>query len=120
MIQFLRIDDRQKTAALFAKECIVYEDTSAAFGLFENGEMTGYCLYENGEEPVCFLVRAEAAYLVDGLVRSVLNHLALAGKTELNFSSAAPKEILDTLGFLERSPLPIGWFFTEGKGCGRA
>ncbi len=52
-------------------------------------------------------------FLLDGLVRAALNHGSLSGVAEADFSaiSGEMRDRLDKMGYFQKDPLPIEWFF---------
>lgn len=119
MLRMKRIEDETLLADLFSQNGLSLTDTSAAFGVWERDELAGFCLYLR-EEPMRFLrVRCEDALLLDGLVRATLNCGSLEGLLEADFLSLpqTEKEKLQKLGYFQKEPLPIEWFFATNKPC---
>ena len=58
-------------------------------------------------------------FLLDGLVRATLNHGSLSGAAEADFSAleGQMRDRLNKLGYFQKEPLPIEWFFTSCKPC---
>ena len=89
----------------------------------QRGEELGRAEAEIREDAVWYrsgwLEDSEDYGLLDGLVRATLNHGSLSGAAEADFSAleGQMRDRLNKLGYFQKEPLPIEWFFTSCKPC---
>ena len=97
MLEMKPVQNKNLILELFEKENVPFQEGCGAFGISERGDL----------------------FLLDGLVRATLNHGSLSGAAEADFSAleGQMRDRLDKLGYFQKEPLPIEWFFTSCKPC---
>lgn len=119
MLQMKPVEENTQILEWFQKEGISFEEGCGAFSIEERGALLGYCLFRLDRTMRILAVHCEEAALLDGLMRATLNHGSLSQAETADFSavSGQMREKLDQLGYFQKNPLPIEWFFAACKPC---
>ena len=119
MLEMKPVQEPDLVLELFQKEGIPFREGCGAFGIAERGTLAGYCLFCMGQSMQMLAVRCDDPLLLDGLVRAALNHGSLSGVAKADFSaiSGEMRDRLDKMGYFQKDPLPIEWFFSVCKPC---
>ena len=119
MLEMKPVQNKNLILELFEKENVPFQEGCGALGISERGDLAGYCLFRLEQSMRMLAVCCDDPFLLDGLVRTTLNHGSLSGAAEADFSAleGQMRDRLDKLGYFQKEPLPIEWFFTSCKPC---
>ncbi len=119
MLEMKPVQNKNLILELFEKENVPFQEGCGAFGISERGDLAGYCLFRLEQSMRMLAVCCDDPFLLDGLVRATLNHGSLSGAAEADFSAleGQMRDRLNKLGYFQKEPLPIEWFFTSCKPC---
>lgn len=119
MLEMKPVQNKNLILELFGKENVPFQEGCGAFGISERGDLAGYCLFRLEQSMRMLAVCCDDPFLLDGLVRATLNHGSLSGAAEADFSAleGQMRDRLNKLGYFQKEPLPIEWFFTSCKPC---